>query len=107
LNKEVAGGLHPWSFHLANLCLHAVITGLVWLTALRILGDEELAPSGEAARYGGGDGPSERHQSAAGVLSWPRSRGGRAALYTAAVWTVHPMHTEAVSNSESIHGTLP
>jgi len=63
-------GLDAWGYHLVNVILHTLATVFVFAVALEIFGDEKAV------------GPD---------------RAALAAFAAAAVFSVHPVHTEAVS----------
>lgn len=103
LNKVALGGLNPSAFHVVNVCLHAIITGLFWLCAVRIFsgsGEGENKRQKESGRDSAGPRESKDEAHTRGWSLLPSSRAGQAALCATAIWTVHPMHTEAVSNSK-------
>ncbi len=75
LNYQL-GGLHPWGYHLVNLLLHAGVCWLLYLLVCAILG-ESTAPSSASAF----DSPPAK----------------LAALTTAWLFALHPIHTEAVT----------
>ena len=64
-----AFGLDPWGFHLANLALHAIVSALVYLLAVRVFRSEAVEP---LTPY-------------------------MLALAAALIFAVHPIHVEAVA----------
>jgi len=62
-------GSGPFSYHLVNIVIHSVNTGLVFLVLRRLLA----------------------------MAAWPRGRAMAAAIIGAVVFAIHPLQTEAVS----------
>ncbi|MBI3304285.1 MAG: tetratricopeptide repeat protein [Deltaproteobacteria bacterium] len=86
------GGGEPWIFHLSNIIYHWISAGLVFLVALRLAANTEVAshqlPVASALDF--------RLQTPNSELRTPNSEL-RTALFTAFLWALHPVQTDAVT----------
>jgi tetratricopeptide (TPR) repeat protein len=91
-------GFHPRVWHVTNVLIHLAVVVLVWRVARRILAragvapGPAIAPTEEPAAGKGKKGKGRRAAEAVvlAVPEWP-------ALAVAALFALHPLHTEAVS----------
>jgi tetratricopeptide (TPR) repeat protein len=72
------GGMRPWIFHLNNLVYHWIAACLVFFVTLGLVTREKVVSSQLS------------------VVS-PLDSGVRTALFTALLWSVHPIQTDAVT----------
>jgi hypothetical protein len=75
LNRFLAGGLVPWTFHAVNIVLHACVS-VVMIRVFSVLFAGHVTDATTGAR----------------VFGAPR-----ASFISAALFAVHPIHTESVS----------
>ncbi|XP_063967470.1 protein O-mannosyl-transferase TMTC4-like [Lytechinus pictus] len=76
INYYLAGGLHPWGFHLVNILLHATVSVLVLPVSSTLLAVVTDAGKGVEGRF----------------MECPR-----ASLLCAILFAIHPIHTENVA----------
>lgn len=97
-------GLQPFGYHLTNLLLHLLCTFLVWRLARRLFA-EPTDPGGHSPPYkAASDVPTRfnlRARATGRLDAGPGagasgSDGGWMALAAAAIFAIHPAHTEAV-----------
>lgn len=79
------GGMQPWMFHLGNIFYHWIAACLVFLMVFRLVANEAIVGSPGAATN------SPDTNSPTSGFAW------RVALFTAVLWAVHPIQTEAVT----------
>jgi Flp pilus assembly protein TadD len=97
VNHRIAG-FHPWVWHVTNVLIHLAVVVLAWRLARRVLARAGVYASGPAASpepepaAGKGRRKGRRAVDAVGrpIAEWP-------ALAIAALFALHPIHTEAVS----------
>jgi len=96
VNHEI-DAFRPRVWHVTNVLIHLAVVVLVWRFARRVLARAGIAPGGAAPppaepERGKGKGKARRAAAAAvrAVPEWP-------ALAVAALFALHPLHTEAVS----------
>ncbi|XP_064614962.1 protein O-mannosyl-transferase TMTC4-like [Liolophura sinensis] len=74
LNYFLAGGLHPWGFHLTNILLHSVVSLLFLAVFSVLIGGYSQTPGGSL------------------TFKAPRS-----SLFCAVLFAAHPIHVESVA----------
>ena len=90
------GGFHPLVWHVTNVLIHLTVVVLVWRVARRVLARAGVAPGPAIApaepegKGKKGKGKRAAEAVARAVPEWP-------ALVVAALFALHPLHTEAVS----------
>jgi tetratricopeptide (TPR) repeat protein len=99
LNYAVLGNAHdPTGYHCLNLLLHLGNVFLVYALARRLLPSDYL-PSDCAERSSAAvDSQSFALRNPKAGNPVGRNPGGQAAFFTAALWAVHPVLTESVTN---------
>jgi tetratricopeptide (TPR) repeat protein len=79
------GGMQPWVFHLSNIFYHWIVACLVFLAVFRLVANETIV--------GGGETPTNSPE----VSSQSSGFAWRVALFTAVLWAMHPIQTDAVT----------